>query len=202
MRNCGIGSTLWRSLVRSFRRFMKNILRILGSGFLFSAIVGCVSAAAQVQTAQASSTDSGPQVDAAKIAPYQWEQDFICFASAEFHPGDPKPALNPVKVDHMVYDNVVAPGLLTVKPKPVMQPLPKYPDSLRKAGVKGDALVSFVVTSRGTVERAEVLHATDQQFGKAAQAAITRWSYRPGEIRGEPVSCVLVQKIKFEVEAD
>ena len=181
---------------------MKNTLRILVSGFLFSAIVGCVSAAGQVETAQASSTDSGPKVDAAKIAPYQWEQDFICFASANFHPGDPKPALKSVKVDHMVYHDVVAPGLLTVKPKPVMQPLPKYPDALRKAGVKGDALVSFIVTSRGTVERAEVLRATDEKFGKAAQAAITRWSYRPGEIRGEPVSCVLVQKIKFEVEAD
>lgn len=157
------------------------------------------TAAERNPLAQSEAEAVAGSVDAVTIPAYQWEQDFICWSGGE-RPGHGTVALTPVKLEHAVYENAWMPGQMTQRPAPVVQPLPKYPEDLRDAGVKGDVLVAFLVTARGTVEKPKVLMASDSRFAKAAEVAVLRWSFRPGVRHGAAVPCVVVQKIKFEVE--
>src|SRR5687767_260789 len=71
--------------------------------------------------------------------------------------------------------------------KPVMQApnsaTPGYPDVLRRAGVEGEALVSFVVDTTGRVEPGsfKVIRATHELFAAAVRNALPRMRFFPAE---------------------
>jgi protein TonB len=66
---------------------------------------------------------------------------------------------------------------------------PRYPESLRAAGVEGRVLASFVVSDRGLVEEGSIriLRSDNPLFDEAVKSALGRMHFVPAEIGGRKV---------------
>ena len=89
---------------------------------------------------------------------------------------------------------------LDVKPKPVAQEGPVYPIELRKAGIEGEATVSFIVDSSGKVLDAHAVNSSRPEFEAPSVAAVSNWQFDPGRIKGQSVNTQVVVPIKFTID--
>ena len=114
-----------------------------------------------------------------------------------------KPSLRPVEYSMPA----AAPGVYDISqvrpaPTPTQQVRPRYPLELRKAGIGGEGVVLFTVTTEGEVVDAMVVRATDVRFGEAALEAVLKWKFRPAELNGSVVNCRMMVPIMFEVSSE
>jgi TonB family protein len=70
-------------------------------------------------------------------------------------------------------------GVQTAAPKFFIGPAPEYPPSLKKANLKGRAVVSIRISANGSVLDPVVKSATDPAFGQAALVALQDWRFLP-----------------------
>lgn len=84
-------------------------------------------------------------------------------------------------------------------PRPSSRVQPKYPAALKKAGVTGEVLVSFVVGSDGTVRDVKAIKSSRPEFEAAAVEAVAASTFEPGLKGNRPVNTRLEQAIKFTV---
>jgi TonB family protein len=70
-------------------------------------------------------------------------------------------------------------GVQTAAPKFFIGPAPEYPPSLKKANLKGRAVVSIRISPNGSVLDPVVKSATDPAFGQAALVALQDWRFLP-----------------------
>jgi TonB family protein len=77
---------------------------------------------------------------------------------------------------------------------------PQYPDSLRRAGVDGLALLEFVVDANGAVEpgSASVAAASHPAFGIAAREALVGIRFTPATRAGRRVRQLIYLPVRFE----
>jgi TonB family protein len=66
-------------------------------------------------------------------------------------------------------------------------PAPAYPESLKKLGARGRAVVAVRITEQGGVLEPAVASASDPAFGEAALAAVREWRFVPRVKEGKPV---------------
>jgi TonB family protein len=78
-------------------------------------------------------------------------------------------------------------GVMDAPPKPFFGPAPAYPAALRRAGVKGNAVVTIRITRYGSVTDPVVESATDPAFGQAAVDAVRQWRFLPKVVSGVSV---------------
>ncbi len=71
--------------------------------------------------------------------------------------------------------------------KPFLSLPPEYPPALRKANIKGQAVISIRIRTNGSVADPVVKSATDPAFGQAALAAVRLWRFLPRVKHGQPV---------------
>jgi protein TonB len=66
---------------------------------------------------------------------------------------------------------------------------PRYPETLRAAGIAGRVVLQFVVDTSGRAEpeSVEVLESTRAEFADAVRAALSRLRFTPGEVSGRRV---------------
>jgi protein TonB len=66
---------------------------------------------------------------------------------------------------------------------------PRYPETLRAAGVEGRVMASFVVSDRGRVEEGSItiFHSDNPLFEDAVKSALGRMRFVPAEIGGRKV---------------
>jgi protein TonB len=89
--------------------------------------------------------------------------------------------------------------------KPVQQApnsaTPVYPDILRRAGVEGEALVSFVVDTSGRVDLAsfKLVRATHDLFAAAVRSALPRMRFIPAELGERKVRQLVQQPFTFTI---
>jgi protein TonB len=76
-------------------------------------------------------------------------------------------------------------------PKPVHQTMPNYPDSKRSSGENGRVTLYVVVDDQGTVRLAKVHATSGPEFSKEAVEAVTRWTFKPARLEGEPVAVLI-----------
>jgi protein TonB len=78
-------------------------------------------------------------------------------------------------------------------------PAPRYPASLRAAGIQGSVFARFVVDTMGRVrmETVEVDAADHPLFSEAVIDALRRSRYTPAELRGRKVAQLVVQPFVF-----
>jgi protein TonB len=78
---------------------------------------------------------------------------------------------------------------------------PVYPDALRRAGVEGEVLVSFVVDTLGRAEPSSftVLRATHELFAQAVRAAVARQRFDPARLGFRPVRQIVQQPFSFTI---
>ena len=82
----------------------------------------------------------------------------------------------------------------------MMLPNPEYPPDLRKAGVTGSAIISFVVEIDGRTSELVVKTATHPDFGTAALAALKRARFRPASVGGRPVRVRMEMPLRFPMQ--
>jgi TonB family protein len=78
---------------------------------------------------------------------------------------------------------------------------PRYPDALRRANVKGEVLLQFVVDQTGRVDisSVKVLRSTDPQFTAATQGSLASWRFAPAEVNGRPVKQLVQMPFMFRL---
>jgi protein TonB len=78
---------------------------------------------------------------------------------------------------------------------------PSYPDILRKAGVEGEALVSFVVDTSGRVDVAtfRVVRTSHDLFAAAVKSALPRMRFFPATVGDAKVRQLVQQPFAFTI---
>jgi len=82
-------------------------------------------------------------------------------------------------------------------PRPFMGPAPEYPAALRKAKVKGEAVVGMRIDIHGNVQDPCVKSASDPAFGESAVAALRLWRFLPRVKDGSPVETKAQMRFDF-----
>jgi len=88
-------------------------------------------------------------------------------------------------LDRMIAKRIA--GRVDGGPKPFVGPIPEYPPSLRKAKLKGEAVISFWIRATGRTRDPVIKSASDPAFGESALAAARLWRFLPQIKNGEPV---------------
>lgn len=84
-------------------------------------------------------------------------------------------------------------SVLDQKPVAVFQPQPEYPWQLRREGVTGSVLVSFIVDTNGAVRSPRILRSAHPGFEAPVLAVLERWKFKPGRKGGVVVNTGNVQ---------
>jgi protein TonB len=78
---------------------------------------------------------------------------------------------------------------------------PRYPESLRQAGLDGRVLVRFVVDTVGRVDMnsVQVLESTHDLFTRAVRDVLGGFRFKPAEVRGRRVRAMAEMPFEFQI---
>lgn len=87
---------------------------------------------------------------------------------------------------------------VTARPR-MLRPVPLvYPDSLRRRGIGGDAVVEFVVDTSGRVEPGiRVIETAHPALAEPARATIRPARFQPGHVQGRKVRVLMTLRFHF-----
>ncbi|MFO7891613.1 MAG: TonB family protein, partial [bacterium] len=76
-------------------------------------------------------------------------------------------------------------GAVAVRPRPIKDVIPEYPEKERKQGIKGEVVVKLLVNSSGSVDSVMVISnsTSSQNFIKAAKRAAYKTKYLPAKYK-------------------
>jgi len=74
---------------------------------------------------------------------------------------------------------------------------PKYPPSLRAAGVEGEVVLYAIIRKDGLVDSIQLVRGVDPELDANAIAALAQWRFRPAEEKGAPIELEAVVHIPF-----
>lgn len=96
---------------------------------------------------------------------------------------------------------VYAEDSVTERPERLRSPVPRYPDSLRTAGIGGRVVVEVVVDSTGHVDSASVriLSSTHSGFEAPVREAVLGATFAPGRLHGRAVPVMVRFPIRFSI---
>jgi TonB family protein len=122
--------------------------------------------------------------------------------------GFPAAPSGPVTEPTAVPSAALPPGVyaedsVTERPQLLRSPVPRYPDSLRTAGIGGRVLVEAIVDSTGHVDSASVriLSSTHPGFEAPAREAVLGATYAAGRLNGRAVPVMVRFPIRFATES-
>jgi TonB family protein len=126
------------------------------------------------------------------------------FAAASSAPTAADGKTTPATAARIVPVQPVTPTVYSLKeldaiPSPTLQAAPVYPADLKRMGVEGRVIVTFVVDANGLVQNVGVVDSTDPRFEVAALRAVSRWKFKPGRKGGKPVATALDVPINFHL---
>lgn len=83
-------------------------------------------------------------------------------------------------------------------PQAITKISPEYPAALLDEAKDGQALITFVITTEGTVADPVVISADNPAFGEAALAVLPQWRFKPAIRNGEVVPLKVSLPFVFE----
>ncbi|UCG29416.1 MAG: energy transducer TonB [candidate division WOR-3 bacterium] len=87
-----------------------------------------------------------------------------------------------------------------VKPKPIFQQKPRYPDLARRAGIEGQAVVKALVDIDGSVMDVQILKSSgNQMLDESALVAARKWKFSPAKQRDKYVRVYVSIPINFRL---
>ena len=99
-----------------------------------------------------------------------------------------------------------APSVISVAaadepPLLLTSPEPRYPPTLRAAGIAGTVMIEVIVDTDGIpeAESVRVVSSNHAQFDAAARRVVLGARYRPGRWRGRPVRVLIRQPVEFRL---
>jgi periplasmic protein TonB len=97
-------------------------------------------------------------------------------------------------VEQRIYEAAeVNPPVLVYKVEPV------YPGAMMRTRMTATVVVRCVIDRNGLVRDAEIVSAAMPPFNDAVLAAVSKWRFRPGTLRGRPVDTYLNLTVNFSV---
>lgn len=84
-------------------------------------------------------------------------------------------------------------------PVPTFRAEPVYPFEMKRAGIKGEVKVEFIVDAQGAVIQAYAVSSTDKEFEAPAVQAVKKWRFRPGKKGGRAVNVRMQVPIAFNL---
>jgi TonB family protein len=85
------------------------------------------------------------------------------------------------------------------KPRMIKSVPPVYPRKFRYPGNQAQAIVEFIINTKGMTEQVQYSSASAEPFGEAACAAVRQWRFEPATLEGRPVNLRAIQRIDFNV---
>lgn len=79
------------------------------------------------------------------------------------------------------------------------QPMPVYPPELKRLGVSGMVVVTFIIDTKGRVREPQLVSATDPAMGKSVLDAVVKWKFDPPLKNGKPVQARYRQPVPFNL---
>lgn len=78
---------------------------------------------------------------------------------------------------------------------------PRYPESLRQAGVDGSVLIQFTVDTTGRVDMrsVKVLNSTHDMFTEAVRQSLGAFRFKPAEVNGKRVPALAQMPFEFHL---
>ncbi len=76
---------------------------------------------------------------------------------------------------------------------------PRYPIEMKRRGISGEAVISFVVMTDGRTDQVKAVRVSHDVFGGAAVEAVKQWSFKPATKDGKPVNCRMTIPIVFNL---
>jgi len=78
---------------------------------------------------------------------------------------------------------------------------PRYPESLRQAGVDGRVVVRFTVDTAGRVDMAtvQIVESTHDLFTRAVREALEHFRFKPAEVAGRRVAALAEMPFEFQI---
>lgn len=89
---------------------------------------------------------------------------------------------------------------LDEKPRAVYRPNPRYPTELQGQGIGGTVMLVFMVDAAGQVQNIKTQKSVHPALDRAAVEAVSRWRFKPGTRKGEPVPYRMRIPITFSAE--
>ncbi len=86
-----------------------------------------------------------------------------------------------------------------VGPLPRFQARPAYPFEMRRAGIAGEVVVGFIITTDGDVEGAHAVRSSRKEFEKSAVECVQKWKFKPATKNGKPVAVEMMVPIVFSL---
>ena len=77
--------------------------------------------------------------------------------------------------------------------------MPYYTDAARRARIRGNVLLSFIVTEKGTVSDVQVLRHLDAGLDDEAVKTIREWQFAPAMLDGEAVPDRIKTAMSFNI---
>ncbi|MFK8053541.1 MAG: energy transducer TonB [Woeseiaceae bacterium] len=100
--------------------------------------------------------------------------------------------------------NIAGPGAISYSDGeylPIVRVAPAYPSRAQSRGLEGYVIMSFTVTTTGTVKDPLVVETTSSLFNRAATQAVLKFKYKPRVVDGKPVEVPGVQtQITFKLQ--
>jgi len=115
---------------------------------------------------------------------------------AGFHAAE---RMNPRLALSLVFLVVLRLAAQDVPPRVTYRESPEYPIPMRRAGLRGDVCVRFVVDTEGRVSKPFVLSSTNPAFNQSAIDGILKWRFEPGRKKGVPVNVRMQVPIVFQM---
>jgi protein TonB len=85
-------------------------------------------------------------------------------------------------------------------PRPIFRKAPQYPAAFRKSGIRGEAVVYFVVDSNGMPVQVQYLEATDIAFAESAIETVSQWRFEPATKNGVAVPACVKMPLVFDIQ--
>jgi TonB family protein len=106
----------------------------------------------------------------------------------------------PFDIREAVLDRMVAKRVSTLpdgSPKYLLGPMPEYPKALKKAGTRGEVVVTLRIGTNGAVYNPSVVSATNPAFADSALIAVRQWRFLPEMRDGRPVEMWVNLPLEF-----
>lgn len=77
---------------------------------------------------------------------------------------------------------------------------PAYPYEMSRAGINGNVVVEFIISSNGDVTQAQIVRSSNREFEVPAMQAVLKWKFKPGRKGGRAVNVRASQLIEFNLD--
>lgn len=121
-------------------------------------------------------------------------------APAPTMPERPKTAAKSPAKANPAPSRPAAPRVIEASPLSVKNPPPHYPETARRQGWEGRALVRARIEADGRVSACSLLRSSGHSvLDRSALAAVRKWRFRPRQENGTAVACFLDVPVNFSL---